>query len=198
MGRGGTRWGAGRPAAHGKIEHCLRLDVRKLACRHLLEGAWFTWQWSDSDTKEVRGTIGVKTDGRTVRLNYTVDGKPTEQTIALSKTACTYGGSRPWFLCPVGGERVAVLYMRAGRFACRHCQRLAYGSQSDDEIGRMWRKQSKIENRLGTNWRKPKGMHEATHQRLRSAIIDLEMRREDVLEFEMERMLGPNWRKRRW
>ncbi len=96
-------------------------------------------------------------------------------------TPCTYGGTRPWFVCPIRGERVATLFLRGGRFAWRHCQRIVYASQSDDALGRTWRKQQRFEAELGEHWQRPKSMHQTTHSRLLSIIWDWEERREEAL-----------------
>ena len=74
-----------------------------------------------------------------------------------------------------------MLYLRAGRFACRNCQRLAYASQSEHTLGRTWRKQAKAEAKLGEHWRRPKSMHEATRERLLSIIWQCEEWRDDAL-----------------
>jgi hypothetical protein len=90
----------------------------------------------------------------------------------------------------VRGERVAVLFLRAGRFACRQCQRIAYASQSDDAMGRAWRKQATIEAVLGPNWTQPKGMHHATRERLLAVIWDCEERRDVALAQSLSAMMG--------
>ena len=182
MGKGGSRWGAGRPALHVKAEHCLKLDVRRWQREGVLRpGCIGSWQWTDSETGERRSSIGFQTNHGSVTLNYSIDGKPQSQTIWLSESACNFGGVRPWFVCPVRRERVAVLYLRAGRFACRDCQRIAYASQSDDLCARMWRRQQKAEAKLGPYWARPKGMHEATRERLLSIIWDCEEQRDGAL-----------------
>ena len=93
--------------------------------------------------------------------------------VAIARTACPYAGTRPRFNCRRCARRVAVLYLCRGYFACRHCQRVAYSSQSDDALDRMWRRQSKIEARLGENWQRPKGTRQHTCERL----VDLKVRR---------------------
>lgn len=71
---------------------------------------------------------------------------------------------------------------------CRHCGQVAYRSQSEDEVGRLWRKQQKAEERLGnTRWARPKGMHLATHERLVQAIIACEVRREAAIGAWLDR-----------
>jgi hypothetical protein len=96
-------------------------------------------------------------------------------------TECNYGGCRPWFGCRQCGRRVAVLYPRQRGFACRRCNRIAYASQSGDEIDRTWRKQSKLERRLREHRRAPKGMHSSTYGRIVQAIMDCEERRKSLV-----------------
>ena len=189
MGTGGSRFGAGRPSYHVKAEHCLKLDIR---CWHregaLQPGRSGTWRWTDSDGEE-RGTIGYRAREGHVLLDYSIDGVPCGQTVNVTHTRCNYGGTRPWFVCPVRGERVAVLFSRAGRFACRRCQRIAYASQTGDAIDRSWRKQYKAEAKLGQNWRRPKGMHRTTYERLMGIIWDCEDLRDIAIAAHIEALL---------
>ena len=143
-----------------------------------------------SDSAKRRSSIGFHTNQGSVTLEYSIDGKPESQNVWLSESACNFGGVRPWFICPVGGESVAVLYLRAGRFACRDCQRIAYASQSDDLFARMWRRQQKAEAKLGPDWARPKGMHEATRERLLSIIWECEEQRDGALANYVARMMG--------
>ncbi len=181
MGRGGLRWGAGRPGWHVKAEHCLRLDVRALARRKLLGHGWFDWFWKDGHTGERIGTISISSRPESLALSYTVSGDPVIDNVPIERTACTLGGTRPWFRCPRCQRRVAVLHLRGSRFVCRACGGVAYASQSEDDMGRAWRRQRKLEARLGDDWRRPQGMHWATHARLLSALIACEDRRECAL-----------------
>lgn len=182
MGRGGTRIGAGRPAMRVKAEHCMRIDVREWHRRGLLRpGGSGGWSWRNEGTGETVGSIGYRIEPDSVVLDYSIDGAPSAQRVALPRSPCNFGGSRPWFVCPVRKERVAVLYLRGGRFACRHCQRVAYASQSDDVLGRTWRAQAKLEARLGQHMRRPKGMHRSTCAKLWSGIEACEERRESAL-----------------
>ena len=182
MARGGMRWGAGRPAHKLKAEQLQRVDVRDWHRRGYLSRARaFTWRWNRGG--EPSGSIGVHIESRdalSLRYALTNDGDKREvcERVSLTYRACNFGGSRPWFNCPRCSRRVAVLYMRSGRFACRHCQRVAYSSQSDDALDRMWRKQAKLEARLGENWQRPKGMRHQTYQRLVDRLVDCEERRD--------------------
>jgi hypothetical protein len=188
MGRGGSRFGAGRPGWKGKAEVCLPLDIRAMHRRRcLLPGCSASLRWTWSGTDDEAGSIGYSFDGGYLRLQYAVDGEGQEQRISVVRTPCHFGGSRPWFRCPVRGERVAVLYLRAGRFACRHCQCIAYLSQSEDVVGRSWRKQSKVEKQLGPDGERPKGMHAVTYERLLSVIDECEGARDGALFLFMQR-----------
>lgn len=195
MARGGTRYGAGRPGWHVKAEHCLRLDVRQIARRKLLGGGAFSWHWTNSTTGERVGSIGVTVFADSLRLNYSSDGTPVRERVQIDRTGCNYGGTRPWLRCPRCHRRVAVLYLRGGRFVCRHCGRLVYGSQADDALGRTWRRQQKLEDRLGENWARPRGMHKRTYDRLLDGVLKCEDIRDSAIASYLQRHC-PDWLER--
>jgi hypothetical protein len=141
----------------------LSLDIRKLArLGYTQRNCRFAWQLSQAG--ETTGSISITTQaGRALTLNYraTIQGQVRDypQLVELAYTACNFGQSCPWALCSRCGRRVAKLYLRAGQFACRHCQRVSYASQLHDALGRSWLKQRKIEAKLGADWQRPKGMN---------------------------------------
>ena len=182
MGTGGYRWGAGRPGWKRKAEHCRRIDARRWQREGILNGwASGSWVWRDAETGEQTASIGYRGEAGAVCLSYRVDGESVVQRVPILHTACNYGGARTWFGCPCCGRRVAVLFLAGGRFRCRHCGRVAYGSQSDDASGRAWRQQAKAEAKLNPDGSKPKGMRWATYARLRAVILDCEERRDNEL-----------------
>lgn len=176
------RYGAGRPSYKAKAEQLQRVEIgRWHRGGYLRAGSSFTWSWNRGG--EPTGSIGVLVHGlESLTLQYTFgsDGQQHDrsQHVFLSRTSCNYGNYRPWFACPVCQRRAGVLYMRAGRFACRQCQRVSYSSQSCDLMDRIWRKQSKIEARLGDHWQRPKGMRLKTYGQLIDKLADCEDRRE--------------------
>lgn len=179
MSRGGTRYGAGRPGWHVKAEHCRRLDARRLQRDGWLRpGASCLWGWNADG--ESLGSISLSAEAGALRLTYSLNGEPMAQRVPILLTACHYGGARSWFACPNCGARVAILYLRRA-FACRKCSRVAYASQSDDDVGRAWRKQWKAEAKLGEHWRRPKGMHQSTHSKLIAVILECEQQRDAAL-----------------
>lgn len=183
MGTGGSRYGAGRPAWHVKAEHCRRIVAARWAKEGMFNiGSMGAWTWRNPDTGQETARIGYRGAGGAVVLDFNVNGEPVHQRIQETRTACNYGGSRSWFTCPRCWRRVGVLFLRGqAGFMCRHCGRIAYGSQSEDSMGRARRKQRKAEQRLGENWERPKGMHAATYDKLLNIITECEERRDDAL-----------------
>ncbi len=194
MGQGGARFGAGRPAYKVKGEQLHRVDVRIWARQGLLSRARaFSWSWNRGG--DPTGSIGVNVvPQRSVNLTYTVTNHNNTQhvddRVDLIYKPCNFGGARPWFQCPHCTRSVAVLYLRAGRFACRHCQRVAYSSQAEDVLDRTWRKQQRLEAKLGEYWRRPKGMRQRTYERLIDGVRDCEERREAAFCIAAARLFG--------
>lgn len=183
--KGGERFGAGRPAWHEKTSSAYRIDIRHLHRNGHLEGyRRLSWAWAD------RTNINMDVSPGRVIFNYRYrehgdDWKPVDQPVTITTTACHFGGSRRWFMCPRCFQRVAILFIY-GWPACRKCKRLVYPSQSEDAMGRNWRKTQKLENRLsgGTGtWRysKPKWMRQATFDRLWASYFDMEEQRDNML-----------------
>ncbi len=175
-------FGSGRYGAFGGknlTNEYRSIDIRRWKRDGLLSPSQnFGWQWSRDG--EVVASINVKSCLGSVVLSYRQrcggeDWKDEKYTVELDWSPCNYGGERPWFTCPVKGcyERVAILY-GGTIFACRHCYRLAYPSQNEAPDDRAARRADKIRNRLGwepgilnpKGWKKPKGMHWNTFERL--------------------------------
>ena len=99
--------------------------------------------------------------------------------VALSWSACNFGGSRPWFICPgvVNGvhcsRRVALLYLSQHLFLCRHCHGLTYASRRESKGHAALHTCQRIRRKLGGSAnmtkpfpKKPRGMHWRTYARL--------------------------------
>lgn len=194
MAKGGSRLGAGRPAYKVKGEQLQRVDVRVWARKGLLTGnRFFNWSWNRGG--EPTGSIGVNvTPQSAVTLDYSLtqngERRSISERVALIYKPCNFGGARPWFQCPRCARQVAVLYMRSGRFACRHCQRVSYSSQSEDEMARTWREQRRIEEKIGEDWQRPKGMRQRTYERLMDRLTDCEMRRDEAFCVAAARLIA--------
>lgn len=194
MAKGGQRWGAGRPAYKVKGEQLRRVDVRRWAkLGYLSRARAFAWSWT-VDGESV-GSIGVVVESPmalSLQYSLTSDGEQRfiNDRVTLLHAPCNLGGTRQWFSCPRCARPVAQLYMRSGRFACRHCQRVAYSSQSEDILDRTWRKQRKVEARLGDDWQRPKGMRHATYARLMNQLHDCEAQRDAAFCERVGRLFG--------
>ena len=129
IGTGGTRLGAGRPAYRLKAEQTPKIDICIWHKRGLLwNGSDNTWSWTRGE--ESAGSIRFAVNADAIRLTYAVQGADASQTIRTTMTSCRYGGARTGFACPCCSGRAAVLFMRAGRFACRQCQKISYTRSS--------------------------------------------------------------------
>ena len=165
-------------------DSCHAIDVRRWHREGKFRpGTTFSWAWLRDDV--IRASIGVVVHEHGVELRYTVSpnteqAEKVQYTIPLTWTPCTYGGRRPWFLCPgvvdgrACGRRVAKLYDRGRYFLCRHCYDLTYESRRESPMHRGLSRAQDIRKRLGGTAnmtepfpRKPKGMHWRTYERLR-------------------------------
>lgn len=192
MAKGGSRYGAGRPGWRRKAESSLRIDLRALIRKRLLEGRWFSWTWTNSHTGEEVGSISMKGNLSQLELSFSADGLPKAQTMTIERTACHFGGSRAWVRCCGCHKRVAVLFFGRGRFTCRTCALVTYSSQCEDSMARAWRRQSRLESKLEENWTRPSGMRQATYKRTIAAIMKCEDQRDMFLAAFLGRlgMLG--------
>ena len=160
------------------------MDVRVWARKGLLTGnRFFNYSWSRGGGPT--GSIGVNvTPQSAVTPDYSLiqngERRSISERVALIYKPCNFGGARPWFQCPRCARQVAVLYMRSGRFACSHCQRVSYSSQSEDVMARTWREQLPIEEKIGEDWRRSKGVRLRTYGRLRDRLADCELRRDEA------------------
>lgn len=168
----------GHYGAKDTTEDSQPLDIRRLQRAGVLfAGRWFGWQWTINDRPVANIQVRVEVDHVTLVYRHRRRGdsewQAVEQPVHIERTPCHYGGTRPWWLCPWCGRRVAVLYSAGKHFACRHCYRLAYSCQSETPDDRAARRADRIRRRLG--WEpgilngeggKPKGMRWRTFERL--------------------------------
>jgi hypothetical protein len=176
-------WGSGRwQSGRALTGDCRSLDVRRLQRDGLLTpGRAVGLNWTRNGESVAAIQVWTAADRLTLNYRYRSGGgdwRPVEYPVRLARTPCTYGGARPWFLCPAAGcgRRVALLYLGgSGIFACRHCYQLAYACQRETDDDRATRRADKIRERLGwepgilngEGW-KPTGMHWSTYERLKA------------------------------
>ena len=180
-------YGSGRHSYKNKAGEYRSIDINRLHREGCLKEGWQGhWVWSRDGTEVCK--IGAKSKDGSLILEYRVrqygaDWEPVTQPTRLTYVSCHYGGQRPYFICPafIGGvacsRRVGKLYLAQKYFVCRHCNNLAYASQSEPRYDRMLRRAHKLRVALGgeagtANWiaPKPKGMWQRTYQRKRLEI----------------------------
>jgi hypothetical protein len=165
-------------------EECRSLDVRKLYREGLLEpGCQFSWSWSRAGRQiaSIGGVVLGPSRPERVMLLFrhrsgpSAEWEDVQEAVELDWTPCTFGGERPWFICPGAGcsRRIAILYGPGRYFLCRHCYDLSYQSQRDNKMYRALHRAQDIRRRLGGSANmtepfpdKPKGMHWRTYERL--------------------------------
>lgn len=179
MGTGRSRALCARPHVREKCNDYLPLDIRQLKAQGRLQPGSFQWQWLRDD--EPLANISVVNSSHRLAVSYLwtpygAEPRKMTQQITLTWTPCRLGGRRAWFQCPNCTRRCAVVYgvHHLGGFACRHCMNLGYESEAEDVVGRLWRKQLKLEARLGADGEKPKWMRWRSYKRLCERIDAVE------------------------
>ena len=171
--KGGRREGSGRRPERRKLETCCWLSIASLRRAGALgvdgEGEIAWSNGAQVSYRHSQGQLLIPSPGGGL------------QAFKLARTPCHFGRERVWIECSCG-SRVSKLFLACGSFACRRCHGLAYASTSLDYIDRLWWKQEKLERRLGPNLGRPRGMHQATYERLKAEILDLMMRRFDLID----------------
>jgi hypothetical protein len=173
--------GSGRQCGWSRkpvVEDYRRLDIRRLQRDgFLISGKAFSWGWWNSKSERTADVI-IAVEHDIVRLQYKTRSsseplQSVDEPIPIKWTFPHYGG-RPWWECPGCGRRVAILY-GAIYFRCRHCYRLPYGCQEENDHDRLLRRVQKLRRRLGGSLSlfdrfpdKPKGMHQKTYYRLKA------------------------------
>lgn len=193
MSRGGSRYGAGRPAHNIKAESTQRIEIRRWVREGRFDGIHhFTAGWTQNG--EPSGSIGVATsrDGATL-IYRTKDARCDEwqdrqQQISVVRTPCNYGGYRRWFRCPVCDRRCELLYLRSARFACRKCQLVAYASQSGALIDRLIHKSHKLQRRIEGG--KPRGMRWTTYRAIFDKVSAIEEQADRLFAIRCAGLIG--------
>jgi hypothetical protein len=146
--------GRHRTTKRGSIDSKLRLDLRVLrTLGFLVPGAVASGQVSWTRRGEPSGSIRLSVDLRDRNnlfavLEFSVNGEPKVQRVALEAAPCGFGGQRYFFRCPTSGRRCLVLAAVDGVFACRQAHRLAYSSQSENELDRLIRARETAKDRV--------------------------------------------------
>jgi hypothetical protein len=208
--------GSGRPSSgRATVDDCQSLDVNQLCKAGVLTSGWMgNWQWS-RDGERI-GSISISGGKDRIVLSYrskrgTEDWEDVNEPIAIRWSACRFGGERPYFTCPgdvngnVCARTVVKLYCAGRYYLCRHCYRLAYASQSEDQWDRASRRVNKHRRRLGGEPgmlsgipERPKGMWHRSYQRLLSEIFVAEDAAQERLVLLAARLMKTIQKRRCW
>lgn len=174
MSRGGSRYGAGRPATRPRIEDCAVLDVRRLrGIGALLAG--------DHGAVDIgpgqRPRLWYRTQGNVLVLRRAPEGDVI-QSVRIDSTRANLGvGQRWWLCCPreACGRRCMRLYWpprSANGFACGRCARVTYPSQRLSQFDMAKRRCDALQAQL-----RQARMQDKTYLRLRRALVEAEYAR---------------------
>ena len=188
MARGGSRYGAGRPAHKVTAESVQRIEVRRWSRAGYFNGNFhFSCGWNRGG--EPSGSISIQTTRDSAVLSYRIkdfrsdEWQDKRQFVPVVRTPCNYGGWRNWFQCPACNRRCELLYLRASRFACRRCQKVAYTSQSGGPIDRLTHKLHKLCAPVQSG--KPSRMRWVTFNKLRD--------RAEAIDAFVDQLIGERW-----
>ena len=157
--------------------------MRHLKRKGYLRPGNYSWKWTRNG--EPSGSVGVTIELEKLVLNYRwtpSGGEPIEKRTSfwLRQSNCHFSGARDWLVCPWCARRCAIVYGLSGDgyFACRRCLKLGYSSESEDLMGRLWRKQHNLEAKLRDGYLKPKWMRMRTYERIWTQIDVIEERKD--------------------
>lgn len=166
-----------------KADELLEIDIRTWSRRGLLSGeSSFLWSWDLGLENPTSIRVAPRTNHLNIsyRLKINQSDRVVHNKLWISSSPCHFGGTRPWFLCPICNKRVAILYI-GQCIACRTCCRASYSCQHEDKSLRCWRRAKKLRTKLGANLmtaavfiEKPKGMHWHRYESIVAAITHYE------------------------
>lgn len=159
------------------IEEVKRIDIRYMRRNGMLRPGWagsLTWTCGGEPAGDIRYTCHADRIVFNYRFRDGGEWEPVEVVAYFDRTPCHIGGQRLWFRCPNCQRRCEVLCLPGKYPACRKCYSLPYRSQCEDRLGRLQRRQNKLEDMLWGDkrkwWRKAKRERlEAEYERVAGA-----------------------------
>jgi hypothetical protein len=158
-----------------RCNDCPAIDIRDPHHRELVDrpGSRISWRWNRNGESHCSIDLVFYRDNA-VLTDVTDRERPRTLSISLLRTACNYGGTRPWFGCPACSNRCAILHFHDGHFRCRKCHGLGYRSQVEASSERPRLIAQRIRRSLGGSVNlglpfpaKPPKMHWRTYYRIR-------------------------------
>jgi len=201
--------GSGRLSGFGSntVECNRSIDASRLQKEGCLAPGWTgNWAWKCDDERVALISLQMEESALLLKYNFRRYGEEWESVIervSITRIPCRFGGTRPYFKCPGVvngrhcGRRVIKLYGAGAYFLCRHCYRLSYESQRQDDLDRARQRAGKIRQRLGgcpghdePLPDRPKGMWSRKYERLLSELLEAEAHADDVFIAHGTRLLA--------
>ena len=82
-------------------------------------------------------------------IHFVWEGK--SYIVHVAYSACRFGGTRPWFICPHCQSRVGSLLFFNHQIGCRHCLNTCYASENKSPMDRQHQKEQKALAKLGVD-----------------------------------------------
>lgn len=186
-----------RSIHRGAVEQYPAIDLRILRRAGLLSAGEYTHttlHWGNQAPPALSARIFIDlsdTADASMRIVGSANDGAITQRSAIECVPCPFGGVRAYFLCPINGTRCQQLFFVDGVFASRKAHKLAYASQSEDELSRARRRVRNLRRQVEGDFRyaRPRGrnrrlamqrlqiaMNEARalyHDRLRALVGDI-------------------------
>lgn len=193
---GGYSSGRYRTKNQAAVEDVTSLDIRRLRRLGFMQAnteASGPIIWKDRDgrtTASINLTVRLGERSGVAELRFSTNGGETKtQSVRITGEPMRFGGWRFYFVCPRLGHRCERLAVIGGVFASRQAHRLAYASQSEDQLGRLHRRAAKLGRRLTdpASRNKPRG---ANRERLLEAWVEAESELDELFTVEALRRFG--------
>ncbi len=135
------------------VEDCRQLDINRFTRDKYLTCSPFRWYWKNEEG-ETKASINIWPEPAGLKLQYTITirGEKKEMNYLVPVAYVRVGyGERPYFCCPLCGNRCLKLYLNSHHFTCRTCANLTYTSTRERAADRAMRKCRKIRRRIGAS-----------------------------------------------
>lgn len=197
-------YGSGRFGGRPTADMSKRIDIAWMirtgrASPGFYQSGILSWTCGEHPAGSISYVADIRdSENAILRLSFTRgpegDRESVEQVVRLVYSQPNFGGRRWWMICPYRHERVAKLYLPNGgdRFAGRKAWRLAYQCQRSARRDRPFDKLNRLQRKVGGEvgyeacFRRPKGMHRRTFERLERRYWELDAE----CAVEMGRMMG--------
>lgn len=189
-------FGSGKVRRRGNLYHSKEINIRYLKKNGYLSSNQPQVLGWRRDGK-ITGSVCVSFTENQIQIDWKQkegdqEWEDKQASISIEKTACRFGGTQPWFICPTCHRKVINLYLHSkGQWSCRQCADLFYPSENESKLDRQRRKVDRLKSKLREDyWIKPKGMHQKTFDRLLNQYLDAETQYHRLTKEAIEKLVS--------